>query len=80
MFANMLYPFYEEQCGQLIASARETLTIESADADTADILGITPGQPVVAIERIALGYDGTPLEYRLSRGAAEGFRYQIDLR
>ena len=80
MFANMLYPFYEEQCGQLIASARETLTIESADVDTADILGIAPGQPVVAIERIALGYDNTPLEYRLSRGAAEGFRYQIDLR
>lgn len=78
-FANMLYPFYEEQCGQLIASARETLTIESANADTASALGIAQGQPVVVIERTALGYDRAPLEYRLSRGAAEGFRYQIDL-
>ncbi|MCO5785055.1 GntR family transcriptional regulator [Pseudomonas sp. G11-1] len=79
-FANMLYPFYEERCGQLIASARETLTIESADKHMAKLLGIAAGEPVVAVERIALGYDATPLEYRLSRGAAEGFRYQIDLR
>ncbi|GEM_PF-4367281 len=30
-------------------------------------------------ERVALGYDRSPLEYRISRAAADGFRYQIDI-
>jgi GntR family transcriptional regulator len=33
----------------------------------------------VVIERTALGYDRTPLEYRLSRAAAENFRYQVEI-
>ncbi|MFI8481534.1 GntR family transcriptional regulator [Pseudomonas sp. NPDC078700] len=78
-FGNLLYPFYEEQCGQLIASAKETLTVEPADAQTSAALGIDAGKPVVVIERIALSYDSTPLEYRISRGAADTFRYQIEI-
>ena len=34
---------------------------------------------MVIIERVALGYDRSPLEYRISRAAADGFRYQIDI-
>jgi len=78
-FGDLLYPFYEKQCGQCIASARETLTVGTADGAMADALDINEGAPVVMIERTALGYDRTPLEYRLSRAAAEGFRYQIDI-
>ena len=78
-FGDLLYPFYEKQCGQCIASARETLTVGSADGATATHLAIEPGAPVAIIERTALGYDRSPLEYRLSRAAAAGFRYQIDI-
>lgn len=78
-FGNLLYPFYESRCGQLIGSARETLTVETAAPDIAGILDIDEGQPVVMIERLALGYDRTPLEYRRSRGSAETFRYQVDI-
>ncbi len=78
-FGELLYPFYEKQCGQCIASARETLTVGAADSAMANILAIDEGAPVVSIERTALGYDRSPLEYRLSRAAAEGFRYQIDI-
>lgn len=78
-FGNLLYPFYEEQCGQLVASAKETLTVELADAQTGAALGIDSGKPVVVIERTALSYDNTPLEYRISRGAADTFRYQIEI-
>lgn len=78
-FGELLYPFYEQQCGQCIASAKETLTIGAADGDMAATLSIEEGAPVVTIERIALGYDRSPLEYRLTRAAAEGFRYQIDI-
>lgn len=78
-FGELLYPLYEKQCGQCIASARETLTVGAADSSMAGHLSIAQGAPMVTIERTALGYDRSPLEYRLSRAAAEGFRYQIDI-
>lgn len=78
-FGNLLYPFYEESCGQAIASAQETLTVDAADAATARTLGIAEGKPVVAIERLAFGYDRSPLEWRRSVGAADTFRYQIEI-
>lgn len=78
-FGNLLYPFYESHCGQLVGSAQETLTIETANDDTAKMLEIAAGAPVVMIERLALGYDRTPLEYRRSRGAADTFRYRVDI-
>ncbi|MEL0621682.1 GntR family transcriptional regulator [Marinomonas arenicola] len=78
-FGNLLYPFYEKQCGLLVASATETLSIESAMPETASVLGIDEGRPVAVIERIAYSYDKTPLEYRISRGPAETFRYQVNI-
>lgn len=78
-FGNLLYPFYESRCGQLIGSARETLSVETATPDIAKLLDLESGQPVILIERLALGYDRTPLEYRRSRGAASTFRYQVDI-
>lgn len=78
-FGNLLYPFYEQRCGQIVASAQETLSVEAADAGTAEAIGIAPGEPVAVIERVALGYDRSPLEYRLSRGAATHFRYRIEI-
>ncbi|SBV99606.1 Transcriptional regulator, GntR family [uncultured Alphaproteobacteria bacterium] len=78
-FGNLLYPFYEARCGQAVASARETLTVDAADAATARALGIAEGRPVVVIERLALGYDRRPLEWRRSVGAADTFRYQVEI-
>lgn len=78
-FGELLYPLYEKQCGQCIASAKETLTVGAADKAMAETLSIEVGAPVVTIERTALGYDRAPLEYRLSRAAAGGFRYQIEI-
>jgi GntR family transcriptional regulator len=78
-FGELLYPFYEKQCGQCIASAKETLTVGAADHAMAQSLSIEEGAPMVIIERTALGYDRRPLEYRLSCAAADGFRYQIDI-
>ena len=78
-FGDLLYPFYESQCGQCVASARETLTVGVADSACAQHLAIAPGAPVVVIQRTAQGYDRKPMEYRVSQAAAEGFRYQIDI-
>ena len=78
-FGNLLYPFYETTCGQVIGSARETLTVERATQTSAMHLGIEEGDPVVVIERLALGFDKVPLEWRRSCGSARTFRYQIEI-
>lgn len=78
-FENLLYPFYEKECGQLVASATETLTIETAGAEVARALEIRAASPVAVIERVAYGYDKSPLEYRVSKGSAETFKYQIEI-
>jgi GntR family transcriptional regulator len=78
-FGNLLYPFYEQQCGQLVASAKETLTITSASQSISVALNIDLNSPVAVIERVAYGYDKTPLEYRISHGSAKTFCYQVEI-
>jgi GntR family transcriptional regulator len=77
---DLLYPAYEEFCGQIVASASETLTVAVANAHDARHLRFAPGTPVVVIERIARGYDRAPLEGRCSRGPATHFSYHVEIR
>jgi GntR family transcriptional regulator len=79
-FGDLLYPLYEEKCGQIIASAKETLTVEAITDAQAKLLSLPRKSSVVMIERLALGSDGTPLEWRQSRGAANKFRYSAEIR
>jgi GntR family transcriptional regulator len=77
---DLLYPAYEQYCGQVIASATETLTVESVAGAYARLLRLECGLPIIVIERLAYGFDGQPLEWRRSRGPADQFRYQVDIR
>ncbi|MHB9836562.1 GntR family transcriptional regulator [Paraburkholderia terrae] len=77
---DLLYPVYESQCNQVIASATETLTVEAIGPLHARLLRIEPGTPAVVIERLAYGYDRQPLEWRRSRGPASEFIYQAEIR
>lgn len=76
----LLYPIYEEVCGQVVASAEETLTAESVNDVHARLLQVAVNSPVIVIERLARDYAGSPLEWRRSRGHAEHFRYRVDIR
>jgi GntR family transcriptional regulator len=77
---DLLYPVYEAQCNQVIASASETLTVEALNPLHARLLRTDPGAPAVVIERLAYGYDRQPLEWRRSRGLASEFIYQAEIR
>ncbi len=79
-FGDLLYPLYEQLCGKVIASATESLAVEGAEERYARALRLVPGTPVIVIERLALGYDFVPLEWRRSRGPADRFRYQVEIR
>ncbi|MGO4320455.1 GntR family transcriptional regulator [Pseudomonas sp. P9_35] len=76
----LLYPIYEETCGQVVAYAEETLTAESVNEVYARLLQVPVNSPVVVIERLARDYAGNPLEWRRSRGHAEHFRYRVEIR
>lgn len=79
-FGDLLYPLYEQHCGMAVASAEETLTAEVAAAKYARSLGVAVGSPLIVIDRLALAYDREPLEWRRSRGPADKFRYQVEIR
>lgn len=79
-FPDLLYPFYETECNQVIASAEETLTAENASPEYARLLRLPPATPLIVIERLARSFDGTPLEWRRSRGPADQFRYTVEIR
>lgn len=78
-FGDLLYPLYEVKCGQLVATAEETLTAEAVDSLHAKWLGVNPGTPIVVIERLVFGYDQRPLEWRRTRGRADKFQYHIKI-
>ncbi|MGP4020209.1 GntR family transcriptional regulator [Saccharopolyspora sp. 5N708] len=76
---DLLYPVYEQLCGQIVGSADEELWVELADGRIAELLGCSSGEPVVVVERVARTHSGTPVEVRRSRGLASTFRYRVEI-
>jgi GntR family transcriptional regulator len=79
-FSDLLYPLYEERCGQVVVSADEVLTVELADVMQAQLLRLDAGAPLVVIERLAFDLERRPIEWRRSRGPADRFRYHAEIR
>lgn len=79
-FGDLLYPLYEESCGQVVVSAEETLTVELARPLEARLLNHEVGAPLIVIERLAFDLEHRPLEWRRSRGPADKFRYHVEIR
>lgn len=76
----LLYPVYEAVCGQVVASAEESLTAETVSEMHAGLLQLPAGSPVVVIERLARDYAGQPLEWRRACGHAGHFHYRVEIR
>ena len=79
-FGDLLYPLYEKACGHRVFRATETIRFDKASATAAKHLGTARGEPVAVIERLAIGFDGLPLEWRCSVGLASQFAYSVELR
>ena len=63
---NTLYEFYESEYGVMIVHASERLRATAASATQARRLGIEPGTPLLAVERLALNIAQKPVEWRTS--------------
>lgn len=56
---ELVIPILTSLPGLQISSARQTLTISSADVTTAQLLGISINAPVAEVRRVMCGTDGT---------------------
>jgi len=61
-----LYLSLEDQFGLPTLSNSELISIDSADAETAALLGIPKGTPVLAVGMLSFTYRNRPYEYRIS--------------
>ncbi len=75
----LLYPAYERLCGQVVFAIDEKIAMTEAGADDAATLGLSPGDLVFRIERVARDATGAAIEWRVSRGDARRFRYQVSV-
>jgi len=77
---NNVYGLYSQQYGLTIARAEEQLKAVAASAADARHLDCPAGTPLMQINRIGYGLDGTPLEWRVSRCLTDGFHYSVSLK
>ncbi|MDJ0611305.1 MAG: GntR family transcriptional regulator [Kiloniellales bacterium] len=77
---NTLYDHYQHRYGITIRRADETLRAASAGGRVARVLGIKPGTPLLAIDRVAISFDDKPVEWRVSLLDTRFFAYRNVLR
>ncbi len=75
---NNVYALYSEHFGITIGKAAEKLKAAKANAAVSKQLGCDVGHPVLAVERLALALDGTPVEHRISYCLTDSFHYRSD--
>lgn len=77
---DLLYALIVEQYNIPVVRAEETLTADAADADTAKLLNIEEGTPVLVLNRTTYTKDNKIIEVRTSKGRADKFSYKTEIR
>jgi GntR family transcriptional regulator len=77
---NNLYALYSARFGITVSGGQERIKAISAPKSDAALLGIATGAPVLAIDRVALALDGTPVEWRRTLCQTADCAYLSDLR
>ena len=76
---NTIYHLYQTRYGINVLRSSERLSAAHADADTAKLLNVKTGAPVLAINRTALSFRDTPVELRRSLVNTVAHEYASDL-
>jgi GntR family transcriptional regulator len=63
-YRGSLYSFFETQFGVRMLRAQEKLGAIAADAQTAAVLAVRQGDPLLVVERVTLTYGNRPVEWR----------------
>jgi GntR family transcriptional regulator len=78
-YRGSMYSFFETEFGVRMLRAQEKLRAVAADAATARILGIAPGTPVLAVERVTFTFGDRPVEWRRGLCATQHHHYLNEL-
>jgi len=78
-YRGSMYSFFESQFGVRMLKAQERLRAVAADAATAEILGTTPGTPLLSVDRVTLTYGDRPVEVRRGLCATHAYHYLNEL-
>ncbi|WP_129583501.1 GntR family transcriptional regulator [Alicyclobacillus tolerans] len=70
---------YFERCGVRIASGLQTIHAETAMEETAALLQVAIGSPLLVVERITQDDTGDPVEYSIVKYPAALYRYEVKL-
>jgi GntR family transcriptional regulator len=63
-YHGSMYGFFETQFGVRMLKARERLSAIAADPETAAVLLVPPGTPLLAVDRVTLTFGDRPVELR----------------
>ena len=63
-YDGSMYSFFETQFGVRMLRAQEKLRAIAADAASAALLGVEPGTPLLAVDRVTFTYGERPVELR----------------
>ncbi|MCV0437210.1 MAG: GntR family transcriptional regulator [Hydrogenophaga sp.] len=74
-----MYALFEAQFGVRMVRALEKIKAVSADQDTATLLGVSPGHPLLSVERLAYTYNDEPMELRRGLYRTDTRHYRNEL-
>ncbi|MCB2016076.1 MAG: GntR family transcriptional regulator [Hydrogenophaga sp.] len=74
-----MYAFFETEFGVRMVRAEEKIKAVAADAESAALLGVEPGHPLLSVERLAFTYNDVPIELRRGLYRTETRHYHNDL-
>lgn len=78
-YRGSMYSLFETQFGVRIVRAQEKLRAVDADAQSAGLLRVEPGQPLLAVERVTYTYADRAVEWRRGLCTTRRHHYLNDL-
>ncbi|MBU3737595.1 MAG: GntR family transcriptional regulator [Rhodoferax sp.] len=74
-----MYALFETEFGVRMVRAEEKIRAVAADAQQAELLRVSPGVPLLSVERIAFTYHDVPMELRRGLYLTDSHHYRNEL-
>ncbi len=78
-YKGPMYGLFETEFGTHMIHAAEKIRAVSADADTANLLAVGQGTPLLSVERVSFTYGNKPVEVRRGLYTTDRHHYQNEL-
>jgi GntR family transcriptional regulator len=78
-YRGSMYNLFETEFGTRMIRADERLRAVAADADTAEVLGVTERAPLLCVDRVSFTYGDRPVEFRRGLYRTDAHYYQNEL-